>query len=80
MKQYQYTVIFEPAEEGGYIVHVPALPGCHTQGDTLEHAKEMAKEAIACYLESLKKDGLPFPREDEESQKMTLTDRMAISI
>ena len=33
---YIYTMIFEPAEEGGYIVHVPALPGCFTEGDTLE--------------------------------------------
>jgi hypothetical protein len=36
--QYEYTVIFEPAEEGGYVVTVPALPGLHTEGDTFEEA------------------------------------------
>ena len=53
---YQYTVIFEPAEEGGYVVHVPALPGCITEGDSLEEAREMAKDAIKGYLESLIKN------------------------
>lgn len=32
----KYTAIFEPAEEGGYVVSVPALPGCATQGETFE--------------------------------------------
>ncbi len=41
-----YTVLFDPAEEGGYVVTVPALPGLVTQGDTLEEAREMAKDAI----------------------------------
>ena len=60
---YEYTVIFEPAEEGGYVVHVPALPGCVTQGDTLEEARAMAKDAILCYLESLAEDGEEIPVE-----------------
>ena len=58
---YRYTVLFEPAEEGGYIVHVPALPGCVTEGDTLEEARKMAEDAIRCYLESLRKDGEKIP-------------------
>lgn len=45
-----YTAIFEPAEEGGYIVSVPALPGCSTQGETFEEATEMIKDAIEGYL------------------------------
>lgn len=49
-----FLVVFEPAEEGGYIVHVPMLPGCHTQGDTFEDAQENAKEAIEVYLLALK--------------------------
>ena len=44
--EYQYTVYFEPAEEGGYIVTCPALPGLVTEGDTLEEAREMATDAI----------------------------------
>lgn len=65
-KVLKYTVIFEPAEEGGYVVHVPALPGCHTQGDTFEEAKEMAKDAISGYLYVLKKHGEEIPRELED--------------
>ena len=56
-----YTVLFEPVPEGGYIVTVPALPGCVTEGDTLEEAREMAVDAIKCYCESLLKDGEPLP-------------------
>ena len=53
-KVYNYTVIFEPAEEGGYVVYVPALPGCASQGDTFEEAEIMAKDAIEGYLKVLK--------------------------
>jgi predicted RNase H-like HicB family nuclease len=53
-KVYNYTVIFEPAEEGGYVVYVPTLPGCASQGDTFEEAEAMAKDAIEGYLKALK--------------------------
>lgn len=61
-----YTAIFEPAEEGGFVVHVPALPGCHTQGDTFEEAVEMAKDAISGYLEVLKDTKQEIPEEKED--------------
>lgn len=61
-----YTIIFHPAEEGGYWVSVPALPGCFTQGDTYEEARTMAKEAIELYLESLQAHDEPVPEETEE--------------
>lgn len=60
-EEHSFTVLFEPAEEGGYVVTCPALPGLVTEGDTLEEAREMAKDAIRAYLESLRKDGLPIP-------------------
>ena len=60
-----YTVIFEKAEEGGYTAFVPSLPGCMTQGNTFEEAKENAKDAISGYLEVLKDDGEDFPIEQE---------------
>ncbi len=41
--EYNYTALFEPAEEGGYTVTVPALPGCITGGDTFEEAQAMAQ-------------------------------------
>ncbi len=62
----RYTAIFEPAEEGGYVVTIPALPGCVTQGDTFEEAKKMAKDAIKGYLAVLKEDKEPIPVESEE--------------
>mgnify|MGYP006337172973 CR=1 FL=1 len=60
-KEYAYTVLFEPAEEGGYVVTCPALPGLVTEGDTLEEARAMAKDAIRAYLESLQKDSVSSP-------------------
>jgi antitoxin HicB len=67
MRLHRYTVIFEPAEEGGYIVHVPALDGAATQGETLTEAREMARDLILGYLEALAKDGTPAPVEDLEA-------------
>ena len=58
---YNFTVLFEPAEEGGYVVTCPALRGLVTEGDTLEEARGMAADAIRGYLESLRKDGQPIP-------------------
>lgn len=51
----KFNVIFEPAEEGGFNVTVPALDGCFTQGETEEEALKNAKEAIICFLEGLEK-------------------------
>ena len=62
-EEHPFTVLFEPAEEGGYVVTCPALPGLVTEGDSLEEAREMARDAIRGYLESLRKDGLPIPQD-----------------
>jgi antitoxin HicB len=59
--EYSYTVLFEPAEEGGYVAFCPALPGLVTEGDTYDEVRARVKEAIAGYLESLLKDGQPVP-------------------
>jgi len=59
--EYNFTVFFEPAVEGGYVVTCPALPGLVTEGDTLPEARRMARDAIRAYLESLRKDGEPIP-------------------
>ncbi|MGH9897376.1 MAG: type II toxin-antitoxin system HicB family antitoxin [Pyrinomonadaceae bacterium] len=61
--KYNFTVIFTPAEEGGYIVTCPVLPGLVTEGDTLAEAREMAQEAIAGYIEVLLKDGQSIPQD-----------------
>jgi predicted RNase H-like HicB family nuclease len=59
-----YTVILEKEEDGGYHAFVPALKGCHSQGDTLDEAVQNIREAIELYLESLKDAGEPVPVED----------------
>ena len=62
----RYTIVLDPdLEEGGYTVTVPALPGCVTQGDSVEQCVERAQEAIAAYIESLVARGLPVPDETE---------------
>ena len=58
MSTYTYTVILEPEPEGGYVVHCPSLPGVVTEGETVEEALAMARDAITGYLESMRKDGL----------------------
>ena len=63
VKVFSYTVIYEAAPEGGYVVSVPSLPGCHTQGETLEEAEKNIREAIEVYLESLQAEKEPIPRE-----------------
>ncbi len=69
----RYTIILEPdPEEGGYTVVVPALPGCVTQGETVEQCIERAKEAIAGYIESLEAHGEPVPEETERPQAITI--------
>ncbi len=44
-------IILEPSEEGGYTVTVPALPGCISEGDSLDEAVANIQEAIELYLE-----------------------------
>lgn len=53
----QYEAILEP-NGAGYTVTVPKLPGLVTEGSNIKEAREMAKDAIKCYLESLLKGGL----------------------
>ena len=60
----KYTIILEPNyPEGGYMVRVPALPGCITYGRTKEEALERAKEAIEGFIEGLQKASEPVPEE-----------------
>ncbi len=61
---YNYTVLLEKEEEGGYHAFCPILKGCHSQGDTFEEAIDNIKEAIKLYLESLIADNQPIPKED----------------
>ena len=53
---YTYRIILEP-DEGGFHASVPALPGCHTWGKTIDEARAMVRDAINAYLRSLIADG-----------------------
>ena len=69
----RYTIVLIPeAEEGGYSVLVPALPGCVTQGETVEECIAMAQEAIAGWIEVAKKHGEPIPEEQEGSRTIVV--------
>ncbi|MFC2045955.1 type II toxin-antitoxin system HicB family antitoxin [Chloroflexota bacterium] len=62
MKVYDFKVLLEPDQEvGGYVVSCPALPGCYTQGDTIDEALENAKEAILLCLEDMVAQQQPIP-------------------
>lgn len=59
----EYTIIMHPAEEGGYWVEVPALPGCLSQGETIEESLANIKEAIELHLIALRKEGKKTPKD-----------------
>lgn len=65
---YEYTAFFEANNNRGYTVTVPSLPGLVTEGKSLEHARDMAKDAIRCYVEGLKKAKEPIPVESQCAQ------------
>ncbi len=57
----EYRVMLEPDAAGGFIVWVPALPGCASQGDSEEEALANIREAIQCWIESAEKHGEQVP-------------------
>lgn len=61
---YKFTVVIEPDEEG-FHAFVPALPGCHSFGATVDEARANVAEAMQLHVESLREDGEPIPVEPE---------------
>ncbi len=61
----EYSVVVHEAEEGGVWVEVPALPGCYSQGESVEEALGNVREAIALYLETLRDEGQDAPKDAE---------------
>ena len=47
----QIKVVLEPQEEGGYTVYIPSLPGCLSEGETIDEALKNIKEAVLLYLD-----------------------------
>jgi predicted RNase H-like HicB family nuclease len=68
-----YTVVLEAEKDGGFVVSVPALPGCFTQGESRDEALKNAREAIAAHVEELRGRGEEAPVEVEtETQYLEL--------
>lgn len=63
MKTKQFVVVIEEDEDGGYVGSVPNLPGCHSQGDTLDELMRNMKEAIELYLEAMGREKEPIVTE-----------------
>lgn len=59
-----YRVEFEKEPEGGYTAYFPGVPGCITWGETLDAAREHAKEALSSFIEALWEAGDPIPASD----------------
>ncbi len=77
MIEYKYTVFYEPAEEGGYLVSVPSMPEICTEGDTLEEARAMAEDAIRLVIESNIKRNEPIP-EDVAIDQAPIKEQVAV--
>ena len=57
-----FPVFLEEDEAGGYVAVCPALPGCYSQGETIEEAQENIREAILLCLEDMEEHGEPLPK------------------
>jgi predicted RNase H-like HicB family nuclease len=61
----EYTILIHKAEEGGFWAEVPALPGCFSQGETIEETIANTKEAIELHISCLREDGEEIPADNE---------------
>ena len=60
--KYVYPAVFEPAEEGGFIVTVPDIPHCYTSGKDMAEAIEMAQDAVAMLLVDYENENRDVPK------------------
>jgi predicted RNase H-like HicB family nuclease len=61
----EYTILIHKAEEGGFWAEVPVLPGCFSQGDTIEEAIANIKDAIELHISCMREDNEEIPIEEE---------------
>jgi len=74
VKFMNFKVLIEQDEDGYFVVTVPALPGCISQGRTEEEAKENIKEAIALHLESFAGEGIPVTNSSHVKEAIVAVD------
>ncbi len=72
MGSHSYTVVIE-ADVAGFHAYCPALPGCHTCGDTLEEAAQNIADAVQLYLKQLLADGFTAPADQAAVVVQTVT-------
>ncbi|NLL90334.1 MAG: type II toxin-antitoxin system HicB family antitoxin [Dehalococcoidales bacterium] len=72
----EYTIIIYQAEEGGYWAKVPALPGCYSQGETIDETMNNTREAIESHIAALKEGGQDIPVEHGQ----VISSRIAVSV
>ena len=63
MQKMRYTVVLEQELDNGYVVSIPTLPGCISQGDTRVEAMNNIREALKLYLDDCREAGDPIPTE-----------------
>jgi len=74
MKYYTFEIVIEKeSENGGYAAYSPTLPGCFSNGKTIEEAKQNIRETIRLHLESLLAHGQPIPQNDKPVHVEELT-------
>ena len=61
MKTMDFKVVLEPDADGGYVVTCPTIPGCYSQGDTIEEALKNIREAIEVCIEDMEAHGEEVP-------------------
>ena len=69
------TAIYEHTEDGWWVVSVPEIPGAHSQGRTLEEAREMIKDAVRLLLEVRREDA---EREASEAGKEVIRESLEV--
>lgn len=67
-----YTILLHPSPTGGYVVSIGELPGCVSQGETLDEALHMIEDAKRCWIDVALQDGLPIPEPDPNSAPIFL--------
>lgn len=63
-KEYRFTVLIVPCEEGGYFAMCPAFPGCHVEGETYEETLQEMRRAIDAFIEDYIEEGEAIPEDD----------------
>ena len=67
-----YKIFIKKGEDGKFIASVPSLPGCHTQGKSIDEARKNIAEAVRGYLKVAKKFGDKISSDDTQTLEATL--------